>query len=154
VFGRYPAVGPDGVYVGGFGFSEGTALYGFDRAGHREWRGPEAFSLTAPVVVDGEPSVGVTRLYHEERQENRLVGVNLDDGTERWRREWVDDLTPPVLAGEHIVVGGNNSDLRAVEPMTGETAWEASIDANPTKIIPSGQRLLVSGVEGTLLSLR
>jgi outer membrane protein assembly factor BamB len=154
VFGRYPAVGPDGVYVGGFGFSEGTALYGFDREARRRWRGPEAFSLTAPAVVDADPTVGVTRTFDVDTQANRLVGVNLEDGTERWGREWVDDLTLPVLAGDHIVVGENGGALRAVDPDTGETAWETTIDASPDVIVPSGERLLVSGVEGTLLSLR
>lgn len=154
VFGRYPAVGPDGVYVGGFGFGEGTALYGFDREGDRRWTGPEAFSLTAPVVVDGDPAVGVTRLYDEESRENRLVGVNLADGSERWTRDWVDDLTRPVLAGDHIVVGAHGGAIRGIEPGSGEVAWEVTVDAGPETLVPAGDRLLVSGVEGTVLCLR
>lgn len=154
VFARYPAVGPDGVYVGGFGFGEGTALYGFDREGGRRWRGPEAFSLTAPVVVDGDPPVGVTRVYDEESRENALVGVTLEDGTERWHRDWVDDLTLPVVAGEHIVVAGNSGAIRAIEPQTGKLAWQATVDVSPEVLIPAGDRLLVSGVEGAVLSLR
>ena len=154
VFGRYPAVGPAGVYLGGFGFSDGTALYGFDREGNRNWRGPEALSLTAPVVVDGEPRVGVTRTYDQESGQNRLVGVNLADGSERWQRAWVDDLSRPVLAGDYIVVAQPSGEIRALEPESGELAWRTTVDASPEVVIPSGKRLLVSGVEGTLLSLR
>lgn len=153
VFGRYPSVDSSGVYVGGFGFSEGTALYGFDREGGRRWRGPGSFSLTAPVLAGGDPPVGVTRLYDEESQENRLVGVALTDGSERWAREWVADLTQPVLAGEHVLVAQESGEIRAVEPGTGESAWETSVDASPVSLVPAGERLLVSGVEGTVLSL-
>lgn len=153
VFARYPTVGTNGVYVGGFGFGDGTALYGFGRDGHRRWRGPSSFSLTAPVVVDRDPPVGVTRLYDEESQQNRLIGVNLTDGSERWSRKWVDDLTLPVLAGDHVIVGRNNGDISAIKPSTGRVAWQATVDASPEVVIPAGERLLVSGVEGTVLSL-
>lgn len=154
VFGRYPAIGPTGVYVGGFGLSEGTALYGFEREGERRWRGPEAFSLTAPVVVDGDPPVGVTRAYDGESQENRLVGVDLTDGSERWLRGWVDSLTVPVLAGEHIVVAEESSEIRAIEPRSGTVAWRATVDASPEMLIPAGERLLVADGDGTVSSLR
>ena len=154
VFGSYPAVGSEGVYIGGFGFSEGTALYGFDREGGRRWRGPDAFSLTSPTIVDGDPAVGVSRLYDDDSREFCLAGVNLADGTERWRRDWAESLTEPVLAGDAIVVAQNSGAIRGINPQTGATDWEATVEAAPETVIPTGERLLVSGVEGRILSLR
>lgn len=152
VFGGYPAVTDDGVYIGGEGFKEGTALYGFAQDGRsRRWQGPEGDAVTAPAVAG---SVGVVRTYQSDGSEYRLVGVDLRDGAVLWRRPPTNDLTVPVVVGDLAVVATNVGDVEALDPGTGDVAWEASVPGPVDAVVPAGERLLLAGSDRMVRSLR
>jgi outer membrane protein assembly factor BamB len=154
VFGSYPTVDGRRVYVGGFGFEDGTHLYAFAYDGTtRVWTGPSGGTLSSPAVVDG---IGVVRLYvdREPSPELRTVGVDLRDGSVRWRRPWATDLTDPVVMGNVVLVAVPTGTVRAIRPETGDAAWSLSLPGPVNTVVPAGDRILLAGRYGTVRALQ
>ena len=154
VFGFYPVVDERRVYIGGFGFEDGTHLYAFGRDGTtRHWAGPSGGTLSSPAVADG---IGVVRLYvdREPSPEFRAIGVDLRDGSLRWRRPWATDLTEPVVMGDLALVAVSIGTVRAINPETGDVAWSLSLPGPVNNIVPVGDRILLAGRYGTVRALR
>jgi outer membrane protein assembly factor BamB len=154
VFGSYPTVDERHVYVGGFGFEDGTHLYAFGRDGTtRHWTGPSGRTLSSPAVADG---IGVVRLYvdREPSPEFRVIGVDLRDGSVRWRRPWATDLTEPVVMGDLALVAVPTGTVRAIRPEIGDVAWSLSLPGPVDTVVPAGDRILLAGRSGTIRALR
>lgn len=73
-----------------------------------------------------------------------LVGLDADDGTERWRVSLELPAAQPVAASEVIVVDGSDdtSGITGIEASSGDLLWERS-DLRPRQVDAVGSHLLV-----------
>lgn len=85
-----------------------------------DWYSPVVDPLKSGQIVRGWVDGDMVLL---ETDQNYLIGIRRDDGTERWRMKMLDRLMyPPVVTSHNIFVCVKNY-LTAIEKRTGEERW-------------------------------
>jgi outer membrane protein assembly factor BamB len=102
---------------------------------------PQGISSVAPLSADGMVfAVDVT---------GRVYGLDAENGAEVWDQALNDPspLTPPVLAGDHLLVPTNSGTLYAVDPATGHLVFRIDSSGPFLRGLSGGGDVLV-GVTG------
>jgi outer membrane protein assembly factor BamB len=102
---------------------------------------PQGISSVAPISADGMVlAVDVT---------GRVYGLDAETGAEVWDQALNDPspLTPPVLAGDHLLVPTNSGTLYAVDPATGHLVFRIDAGGSFLRGLAGGGDVLV-GVTG------
>jgi outer membrane protein assembly factor BamB len=161
---RQPAVGADVVV----GISADNELIAVERdAGVERWRITLPSEPGAPTISDGTVYIGTA---------GRLRAIGLGDGTTEWTYDATEDVSidevyrfPTAAVDEYVVVnfitdnlGFPQSTLTALQPDSGELAWEIEFEEGrtyPPAIFDgmvyantsgdSGKTVAVSGATGT-----
>ena len=129
-------------------------VFAFDAATGKPrwtWRGDgsSGVSVSAPVVVSGDTAVALLKTAHP----NRIVGLALATGKERWHVE-VDVLREAELGahGGLVFVQTADAHVRAYEAQTGKAAWAFSFDGESgacgsRPIVADGVAYFTGGLE-------
>lgn len=129
-----------------------------DAAVERQW-------ASSPVVVDDTAVVAVTQWLAEGR-EHALVGLDVTDGRERWRRRAVSWL-PDVAAGRRTALFATASDdapdapagdappgsVVALAP-DGTERWRVGFEAGVRAVAPVGDTVFALLADGRVVALR
>ncbi|QGX93861.1 hypothetical protein EI982_03200 [Haloplanus rallus] len=125
-------VADDDVVVG-----LGGPLHAYDATtGDRRWA-TDSGGVT-PAVTDGVVSTGVT-------------GLDLVDGSVRWRFGTTENVSPPAVVGNTVFVGSDDNYLYALAANTGAIRWSARTDGHiRTTPAVDEDTVYVGTMEGTL----
>lgn len=139
-----PAVSRERVFV-----SDSTGqLTSLDReTGERQWKVP--VGPTRTPVVAGETVVVASV--------DRLVGLSVVDGSQRWVVPMRGELSSPVVVSAMALVGDGDGVIHAVDTVAGELTWEAEadngshlvLDADDDVVVASGFDRPVVGLDRT-----
>ena len=122
---------------------------------------------SAPVITEGQVAVVMASPPggdSDDPQFAELVGLDHEDGTERWRAPLELPLDQPLAIGDVVIVGGSDasSGISGIEASSGEPLWERSdlelrqIDAVTTHLFvrdDRGRTMLNSETGETIWSI-
>ncbi len=143
-----PAVVDGRVYVGG----RDGRLYALDAAtGERVW-----VADYAPSWVVSSPAVGGGAVYTGTSDAHVVEALDADTGARRWRVDMgTRVLGSPSLAGDVLLVPGNDGVLTALDAVSGETLWRYTAgDMIQSSPVVAGDLVLFGDDAGIVHALR
>lgn len=115
------------------------------------WRGV-LWTRRLPAPLSASPLVADGVVYAPAGQ--RLVALDLRDGTPRWERELPASLGTPAHRGGRLYVGGADGAVHALVAQTGEPRWVFRT-GGPVRAAPVVQRgmVFIASEDGTLYAV-
>lgn len=145
-----PTLAGDAVLVR-LGEHDRNGLLALDRAdGTERWTRRFDGRIAARVVTDGD--VAVVALDPADGSRGRLVGIDVDDGSERWRTDaGFAPVGSPIGLGGHAVGHDGEGSLFAVALDDGAVAWRRDLDGYDAlgPLVGAGSTVYLAARDGT-----
>lgn len=107
----------------------------------------QVWNLDLPEAVQGDLVAGGGRLFFA-LADGTLRALNLEDGTEKWRRSFGGDLEAGlVLAKGTLVLAEAGGKLRAFSSSSGEPVWDAPLQSRAVSL-GAGETMVCVGEAG------